>query len=467
MTIYEISNSELIPVHLSDSDICHLDESKHLIVKQLNSNYVCIINSFNNKCIVIRASDWNNAMVFPKELVDVLRKSTGPSMDINLPPTLIDATRRTTTFIIALSYACNLKCTYCYQQHNEKLNKEKITKENLTHILSTILRYKERYPEKEIRIGLFGGEPLLPVNRDYLLEIFEFCLKHKFPVHITTNGTNLPLFLNDLIVYRCLNMTINTTIDSLYGNEDTRKTVNKQVCGNTSMDLLSSIKKLINSRVYVTVEANIDKHNIHQIENMIEFYRENHYLDNEFFHFGLGRVDDRLYETKYADILSDTDILLELQKITAFPKNVYAAFIKSPYELCRKIGQNYNQLELKTSNNYCWASAPVDDVFYIDPHLDTFRCTFTVGRKELSLFKFNIDNLQAYARPNRTYMDYPKCSECTIGGYCSGGCALSAKVDFDTQCRHEKESFDRFLDKIFYPCIIKMIDQMGVAYYET
>lgn len=112
--------------------------------------------------------------------------------------------------------------------------------------------------------------------------------------------------------------------------------------------------------------------------------------------------------------------------------------------LCKKIDPNFRQFEKKYVSNYCWASAPIDKAFYIDPDLDVFRCTFSVGRKQYSQFKFSLDALEGYELPNRTYMDYEKCKNCVIGGYCSGGCALSAEVNFEQMCSMEKKTLTIF-----------------------
>lgn len=57
-------------------------------------------------------------------------------------------------------------------------------------------------------------------------------------------------------------------------------------------------------------------------------------------------------------------------------------------------------------------------------------------------------------------MDYPCCNKCKIGGYCSGGCTLSADVDFGRMCADEKAEFKEFLSNIYYPKVKNMIDSL-------
>lgn len=454
MRIQEVISGKLVPKDVDDSKSINISSIEHLIIKEIE-NEICVINSFTNKCILMEQKDWHGIGYYPEEIAEVLMKDV--KVESNESSLVIEEHGKYTGFVIALSYACNLKCSYCYQQHNDKLDKSRITKENLDLILSTILEYKEHHQDEYIGIELFGGEPLLPENRDDIIKIFDFCVKHGMTVGITTNGSYLEYFLKDLVIYRGLHMSIYTTVDSIYSNETTRCERDKEEITTHANSILHNVKLLIENGVRVSVAANIDKHNINQLKDMIEYYEREGFLTNEKFSFVIGRVDDRFFETKYKDILSETDILEELGKLESIPEGVYSGFIKAPYQLCKKVSLNYRQEELRETENYCWAVGPFENVFYIDPDLDTFRCTYTVGRKELSEFKFSYENIEAYEKPDRTYRDYKQCKSCNIGGYCGGGCAQSARIDFEKQCASEKEHFEQFLERIFYKKISQMI----------
>ena len=452
MLIEEVSNGKLRRLEIDENPEIPLLSIDHLIIKPLE-NKICIINSYTNRCILFNKTDWKGIGKYPKFVGEALAyTSITDSCDVYSNEILTDKDK-STSFVIALSYACNFKCTYCYQQHNDKLKKNKITAENLDYILDTIIEYKNNHKDESISIELFGGEPLLPDNYDEIIKIFDFCVEHEMSIGITTNGAFLGHYLKDLVIYRGLNMSIFTTLDSIFDNEATRRDRNKNIEATYSNSILQNAKLLIDNGVRVSIAANIDKHNINQIGEMINFYAQEGFLCNDKFSFVIGRVDDRFYETNYKDILSEADILKKLGELDIIPNRVYASFIRAPYELCNKVGLNYKQKELKGLGHYCWAVAPYENVHYIDSDLDTFRCTYTVGRKELSEFKFSYDNLKKYKKPNRTFKDIEKCSMCKIGGYCGGGCEQSARINFNKQCDNEKELFEEFLIKVFYPKI--------------
>ena len=203
---------------------------------------------------------------------------------------------------------------------------------------------------------------------------------------------------------------------------------------------------------------NIDKHNIDQVESMMAFYRDNGFLGNPYFDIEIARVDDRLFETGYDKMMTDTELIMRLSAMDLPSSHVNYSFVKSSLFLCRKLDPAFKQMEARQVSNYCWASAPLQQVFYIDAQLDVFRCTYTVGRKEYSLFKFSLEELENYRMPDRTYQQYPRCRTCPIGGYCSGGCALSAGKDFDKMCEEEQKDFDLYLRQIYYPRVQSMLE---------
>lgn len=457
-SINEIAYGKLIPHIFTDDTGFVLEDISHLIVYPISQNDFCVINSFQDKSFIIPKNDWKGIGTYPTGFSEFVKYPEKPLQTIDLPRELVAIIRDSVSFIIVLSYDCNLRCKYCYQQCNLELNRNKITSENLTVILDTIERYHTCHPEKHINIELFGGEPLLVENYDDIIRIFDFCVNNCFSVSITTNGVNIPFYLKDLVIYSGLNMTINTTLDSISSNEITRFSDDADT---SSSHILKSIYTLINNDIQVLVQANIDQHNINQIGEMIEFYRRNDFLNNKNFMFTIARVDDRRFETGYDKMVTDAELIAKLMKLKITEPNVYFSFVKSSLALCKKLDPNFRQHERKYISNYCWASAPLDNAYYVDADLDVFRCTFTVGRKEYSQFKFSLSELENFQLPNRTYLDYPKCQGCPIGGYCSGGCALSADVDFERMCSNEKDDFNHFLQTIYYPQVKLLMGSVG------
>ncbi|HEM2866575.1 TPA: 4Fe-4S cluster-binding domain-containing protein, partial [Streptococcus suis] len=99
---------------------------------------------------------------------------------------------------LAITYSCNLRCSYCFQQKYDGLARKPITLSELETILDKISLLIYENPGLEISLGLFGGEPLLPKNEPIIDRVFQYCVENKLKVDITTNGIFLPYFAKKL-----------------------------------------------------------------------------------------------------------------------------------------------------------------------------------------------------------------------------------------------------------------------------
>ncbi|EGQ2871478.1 radical SAM/SPASM domain-containing protein, partial [Staphylococcus pseudintermedius] len=57
------------------------------------------------------------------------------------------------------------------------------------------------------------------------------------------------------------------------------------------------------------------------------------------------------------------------------------------------------------------------------------------------------------------FLDYKDCQICHIGGFCSGGCKLSADIDFVKQCEMEKKEFEKFVEAILIPQVREKLNR--------
>lgn len=215
---------------------------------------------------------------------------------------------------------------------------------------------------------------------------------------------------------------------------------------------LCCIKTLLHYGIHVDLGTNIDRHNHKEIWNTLDDLKKLQLLQDKNFAWTIGRVDDRLYETNFPDIMMESEILAELQS-KPLPDNVHAAFLKTCYNFADKMGLKLNLREHKQTHSYCWSTSSSSNVFYVDMNLKTYRCTCTVGRSRYSLFDFSYENLTNYRPVAVTCNSYAECKDCKIGGFCGGGCQLSHQIDFKKCCTYEEEVFSHFMKTLFIPYI--------------
>jgi len=83
---------------------------------------------------------------------------------------------------VALTYACNIKCRFCYAGCTKVKKNRELDKEGFKKVLD-IIRYEAEVPS----VSFTGGEPLLNKN---LPELIKYASKaNGMRVNLITNGT--------------------------------------------------------------------------------------------------------------------------------------------------------------------------------------------------------------------------------------------------------------------------------------
>lgn len=158
-------------------------------------------------------------------------------------------------FVFFTTLKCNLRCSYCYQAHDDI----SLSKENYDDVLEFIKKIYAKNKDSYFSIEWFGGEPLLKLKD---IKYFMSRLKNILPLDcfgssITTNG----VLLSEKVFEVCLNLGIKDyqiTLDVPEINKGFRKTVE----GKSSFDViysnLNNIKKNKDD-FQIAIRVNIDK----------------------------------------------------------------------------------------------------------------------------------------------------------------------------------------------------------------
>lgn len=322
-----------------------------------------------------------------------------------------------------LTYDCNFRCNYCYEANG-------ITcKSTLTHEM--IDAAFDLTNEHLSVIGLFGGEPLLPKNKDAIEYIINKGKDKKF--NIITNGYYLLEYfdlLKDLRIDK-----IQVTLDG------TREQHNKNrplANGNETFDkIYKGIEKYLTNGKHIHIRMNVNQENLESCKDLRQ-----HFLDNfsdfhnnisfEFFPIMQLSQNNRLNLLK--DI-SKTDIdktekdLSMINSISGTYKPIIRYFLNGR----------------RLSPVYCFCHAHGGGI-YVDPLGDIYSCIVSVGKKELSIGKYFPDKyIKENSIINRNIESIPECRECNYALLCGGGCPL------------ELNSYE----DVMKPCCGKIIDDIN------
>lgn len=229
---------------------------------------------------------------------------------------------------VAITKACNFRCTYCFEEHNDC----KLEISSLAGIADIICEYYKLHNFKKLVVIWFGGEPTLYV--DYIKEATDLFTKlskeycFMYSSRIITNGYSLELitpYLDDFYI-----TDIQITLDGSRKIHDSRR---KTIGGKGTFDkIISNIKK-INKYVDLVLRVNVDANNIDNVYELYKYFAQS--INNPFIeiyfqpmlveNYGgestcyLGKVaqDILLYE-KYVNVLALTHSLEKPSYIKAF-----------------------------------------------------------------------------------------------------------------------------------------------------
>ncbi|MBU7014885.1 MAG: radical SAM protein [Theionarchaea archaeon] len=329
---------------------------------------------------------------------------------------------QTRTHIIIPTYTCNLRCTYCWEQLLHTRGKEWIARtlsyEEIDLFFAAVDELDDRNSEKKPLI-YFGGEPLLPENRELIAYIMKEGSRRGYTHYFVTNGTHIPQYLSLLCNHRIHGVQI--TLDGTQEVHDARR----KGPGNKGsfQDIVEGIEILSSHEIMTHIRVNVDKSNIDCLEPLAAFLKAQGWHTNPYtipylasvFNYGCGT-----YAKAYRREESITHLLSlwGRDRIWEVFKRGVAGFHALESALRDEVWspQFYN----------CRAHS---NQLFFDPHGNIYPCWEAVGEDEHCVGHF-IPSLEFNENSNvwrqRMVMNIKECGECTYAFVCGGGCAYHA-----------------------------------------
>ncbi len=170
---------------------------------------------------------------------------------------------------VETSLSCNMRCPYCYQGSQNKLN----SRLSVKHI-ADLIRYCEivacKYEFEEVVLKVLGGEPTIvwSIAKKVIDGISDFCRKYnkKFNLMIDTNGVLIDDILQ-LRDYDSLLLTIPLTYKLCHNN------VRKLANGEGSYDVIvSNLRKIheLKPETVIVLRHNTDDENIKYFDEYVK-----------------------------------------------------------------------------------------------------------------------------------------------------------------------------------------------------
>lgn len=194
------------------------------------------------------------------------------SKTLNLFQLLGDFSFQPFFLLFHLTLDCNCSCQNCYQAFDKFYESKKgiVLPSEFEKILKDA---KNSFLIKPI-IHFFGGEPLL---NPYFKEILRIAEKHNFKCSLTTNGTMLSRYLDDIIQSKKLNQ-INISLDDIGNKHDYLRSFPGAF--ERAISAIEKIRKIEKKskhgkRKIININCVINSENYNRLVNIILYYSKN------------------------------------------------------------------------------------------------------------------------------------------------------------------------------------------------
>ncbi|TJX12836.1 4Fe-4S cluster-binding domain-containing protein [Tissierella creatinini] len=342
--------------------------------------------------------------------------------------------------VIILTFDCNLRCTYCWQQNNiHESHSRTITFNQIDKIFDSIeklLLSLEHAKRDTPIIQLIGGEPLLYKNRDIVAYILKKCKERNWYSQITSNGSQLKEFM-DIFEEHGVG-EIQVTIDGYSTVHEKRRV------GSNFKDTMDSLDSLIQSdKTYIKLRVNTDVENIDSLPYLAdEIINRRWYTSSRFYAYISPLRDSSLRETK---LIKDRINLLKsfIEKRLNYPQlEIFDVLGWNGYETAK---------HLENTGRMPYPKGFICDMnmnnFVFTPNGEIHLCLEEAHESKASVGRYSPDFYMDKVLFDNKYDNTPftsiECKDCNIVPICSGGCQMIDKnKEYKKEfCQSVKECF--------------------------
>lgn len=341
---------------------------------------------------------------------------------------------------ILTTFACNMKCVYCFEQGvNSNLSmKQKMAEK----VCNWLVNKMEDVRPKELIVTFFGGEPLLNLEAvKYISKTLYYESEKRgvvLKIAIITNG----LLITEELVNTLKPFGLERIKVTLDGDEIThnrmrpRKVPNKNGRG-TYRDIMNNLLK-IKGKVPIVIGGNYDDTTKRHIPALLDDLKN----------MGFG---DEIKEIAFKPILGfpghEKESLHLIEACTFSETN-----LDDLLWLIRETEKRGFKPIKKVALGPCEAMR--EYTYTIDPTGDIYKCAAMAGRKEYAVGNIDNDSEEILFNPkNVAFMTadlWRKCKKCKFIPICGGGCRIGAilqkKDIYAISC--EKEYFEKVSTKL-------------------
>jgi uncharacterized protein len=333
-------------------------------------------------------------------------------------------------FAICPTYACNLRCTYCFEGNLTSGPVKIMTQDQVDHAFQSIERLQEKFhPTSAARVILFGGEPLLRPSHSCVEHILQRAAENEYPVDVVTNGVDAADFADLLCAHKKAIQQIQITLDGPQEVHDLRRPFRGGA--GSFAKITASVQQLLGLGLPITIRVNVDKNNVDCLPQLIEFMDEQGWNILPNFSCYIYPVSAHSDDTA-AHTLQEDKLLAKLQLMFQGEGKALPAFAVYGFKVLAHVASVMapESIALKMPPLFTYCEANSLRYFSFGPDGLIYPCGQTVGQSDLAIGRFHpefeLEPAKCDAWATRSVFTIPECKECSIATLCGGGCAYAA-----------------------------------------
>jgi uncharacterized protein len=411
----KFSNNTLFVDHYPDKDDCLAYNTRTQALVKISHRLKNIVNAYNSQEEHTRQT-YHSTLNVLHEMGIVVRNEEEDTalLKSHLEQIKHSVISNSLYVTILTTYACNLKCTYCFQETSRA--NEKMTFPTANDVMNWLKEQVQENGYTELYINFYGGEPL--VNRPILEHIAgtmqKWCQDRKisFKFMMQTNGY---LMTPDLIKkYLLLGLQhVRISVDGVKEDHDRNRPLRK---GGGTFDV---IMKNIKDCAYLTniaLSVSYDKGDISHIEKLLDYLDDSGILQ-DLGEFIFSPVFATLGPEGNAEKIRNPSCMCNFENDNLVDANRRIREMMIKRNLPQRSGLSTSICPLTRSH----AGSTIDQ------HGRIYRCNSMLGHEEFAVG--HVSN-NSYNETREMFLNldvWQQCPvDCSFMPICSGGCRLSS-----------------------------------------
>ena len=437
--------------------------SKYNYHYKLDSNYTFINNFLTGALDFIKCKDWDLMLGGKFEEVDadpllgLIERGyyyKDPDEEKKLFTELfknfsIKANDRPVKYIICPTYSCNLNCIYCFEKDTLSNNKKDMDESLLKASFESIKTISKKINKDIHSIELFGGEPLLPKNKDIVRKILEFAVEKDAKITVVTNGVFAGDFIDILSPAKDNIEMLQITIDGPESIHDGRR---MHFSGKGSFaEISKSIDALLENKINTNARINIDMENIEYLPEINDYMTKKDWTSHPNFKVKPSLITDHTTLEYVHPVVEEEKLLERLISIYDANPELENLFGFYSFKPLRHIQEVLNGAP-NVSPRFFNCESNLLELYIFCPDGYIYTCPESIGNRDFSIGKFlpslELSGTRMSMWKDRDIMNMEKCMECKFAPICGGGCPISSIIisgGEEPVCERYQEVLDTYL----------------------